>query len=300
MFNNNNKHFFFIVKIVCKLHNHSNYFINKIYSIYRHFHERFSYNNEKVNPLSGHIFSVGGKKWKFLRTKLTPTFTSGKMKLMFHTIIDSTTGLIEAVNKHAVNATPVDIKEVLGCFTTDIIGSCAFGLECNSFIEQDADFRRYGRKIFAPNVKGSLKTIITMAYPNIARKLNVKTQEQDIDNFFINVVENNYNFRVNENFVRNDFFQLLIDIKKECELKEEKFSIENLAAQCFLFFIAGFETSSTATTFTLYELAKNTEIQDKVRQEIRDVLSKHNGEMTYEAIQEMKYLRCVLDGKSVI
>lgn len=222
------------------------------------------------------------------------------MKLMFHTIIECTDGLVKTVDKLATNNTPVDIKEVLGCFTTDIIGSCAFGLECKSFAEEDADFRKYGRKIFTPTINGMLKTILVTAYPNLARKINISNQNQDVTDFFLDVVKNNYSFRTNENFRRNDFFQLLIDIKRECEKKGEEFSVENLAAQCFIFFIAGFETSSTATTFALYELAKNVELQDKAREEIRHVLQKYGGEMTYEAIQDMKYLRCILDGKSFL
>lgn len=89
---------------------------------------------------------------------------------------------------------------------------------------------------------------------------------------------------------------MLIDIKKECEENGEKFTIEDVAAQCFLFFIAGFETSSTATTFAFYELAKNIDIQNRARNEVKEVLKRYDGKITYEAIQEMKYLRCVLDG----
>lgn len=232
-----------------------------------------------------------------MRTKLTPTFTSGKMKLMFHTIVECTDSLVRTVDKHSTDKSPIDIKEVLGCFTTDIIGSCAFGLDCKSFEHEDAEFRKYGKRIFAVSPMRILKIMLATSYPNLARKLNLSVQEDDIIDFFLNAVRNNYNYRIKDNIKRNDFFQLLIDIKKECEENGEQFSDENLAALCFLFFIAGFETSSTASTFALYELAKNQELQSKVRDEVKEVLARHNGEVTYEAIKEMKYLRCVLDGE---
>lgn len=69
-----------------------------------------------------------------------------------------------------------------------------------------------------------------------------------------------------------------------------------LTAQAFVFFAAGFETSSSAMSNALYELALNQEIQDKLRQEIREHLAKHNGELQYEHVKDMEYLEKVFKG----
>ncbi|XP_015595323.1 cytochrome P450 6k1-like [Cephus cinctus] len=55
-----------------------------------------------------------------------------------------------------------------------------------------------------------------------------------------------------------------------------------------MFSLAGLETSATTTAFTLLELARNIEIQERVREEIKEKI-KENG-LTYESVQEMKYL----------
>lgn len=270
---------------------------NKKLFLYRFFHERCFYYNEKVNPLSAHIFAVGGTRWRFLRTNLTPTFTSGKMKLMFHTIVDCTAPLVKAIEEVAFVQTPIDIKEMLECFTTDVIGACAFGLKCNSFIDKHAAFRKQGREIFDVGLKEVLRATMVFSYPELSRTLYLDSFGGNSKNFMLNVIKNNYYYRLNDSFIRNDFFQLLIDIKKKCEENEKSFTIEDIAAQCFFFFTAGFETSAIATTFALYELAKNINIQNKARKEIREVLKKHDGKMIYETIQEMKYLRSIIDGK---
>lgn len=50
-------------------------------------------------------------------------------------------------------------------------------------------------------------------------------------------------------------------------------------------------------TFCLHELSQNPEIQVRVREEIIDVLAKHDGKITYEALSEMTYLEQCINGK---
>ena len=76
--------------------------------------------------------------------------------------------------------------------------------------------------------------------------------------------------------------------------------MNSLAAQAFVFFVGGFETSSTTMTFCLYELSLHQDIQDRLREEIDVVLQKHDGKLTYEGIQEMEYLDKVVSGKAQI
>ncbi|VEN42423.1 unnamed protein product [Callosobruchus maculatus] len=71
---------------------------------------------------------------------------------------------------------------------------------------------------------------------------------------------------------------------------EDPLSIDDIVSHCFFFFLAGFETSSSAISFTCYELAQHPEIQQKVRDEIETTMEKHGGKLTYEAVMEMTYM----------
>jgi len=67
-------------------------------------------------------------------------------------------------------------------------------------------------------------------------------------------------------------------------------------AQAFIFLAAGFESSGSTMSYALYELALQPEIQNRLRAEIMQVLNKHNGQLTFDALEEMAYLDMVVSG----
>lgn len=122
-------------------------------------------------------------------------------------------------------------------------------------------------------------------------------------------------YREDNKIRRPDFLQILIDMKNiEKSLTIDQIVSKNLkvyilkystsfrfqVAQVFLFFVAGFDTSSSAMMFMLYELARHPEIQDKLRNEIDEVLKKDDDKITYENIKEITYLQQVFDGKFLL
>jgi len=72
---------------------------------------------------------------------------------------------------------------------------------------------------------------------------------------------------------------------------------DDFVGQAFLFLAAGFETSGSTMTYALYEIALHPEIQNRLRLEIVRVLNKHNGQLTYDGIQEMAYLDRVVSSE---
>ena len=70
-----------------------------------------------------------------------------------------------------------------------------------------------------------------------------------------------------------------------------------LTAQAFVFFIAGFDTSSSTMSHALYELALNPDMQQKLREEVTTTFDQNNGKLTYDSVQEMKYMDKVFKGK---
>ncbi|XP_037947263.1 probable cytochrome P450 6a14 [Teleopsis dalmanni] len=269
------------------------------------FQNRGVYHNVRDDPLTGHLVALEGKQWRAMRNKLTPVFTSSKMKFMFPTIV--------TVSEHFADACQtmmqldsdqnVDIKDLSARYTTDVIGTCAFGIECNSLQDPNAEFRHRGRSIFEKPRHTPLILSLLNRNMNLARLLHIKVIRSDVSKFFLEVVKSTVQFRIKNNVKRNDFMDLLIALKASDEEAGKSrdgidlshgLTIEQMAAQAFVFFGAGFDTSSTTMACCLHELALQTPIQDKARDEIFSVLSKHNNELTYEAMNDMHYLEQII------
>lgn len=268
-------------------------FKNILIKDFAYFDERGTYYNEKDDPISAHLFALNGEKWKPLRAKLTPTFTSGKMKFMFSTMTEVADRLRECLRSMVdANGELMEIKDILARFTTDMIGSCAFGVECDSLKDPDSAFRNAGRDVFAKPRHSRLAFILFTNFTSIANFLRIKAISDHVSEFFMKTVKDNVKYREENNVTRNDFMDILIKLRKETN----SLTIDEIAAQAFVFFLAGFETSSTALAYCLYELSQLPEVQEKVRQNIREVTERH-GKLTYEAVMEMDVVEQAINGK---
>lgn len=69
-----------------------------------------------------------------------------------------------------------------------------------------------------------------------------------------------------------------------------------LAANAFIFFVAGYETTASTISYCLYELALNPEIQDELRRKIRQTQDENDGKLSYDTLKDMKYLDLVING----
>lgn len=81
---------------------------------FAHFPDRGVFHpNPKYDPMALNIFSMRGQVWKSLRTKLTPAFTSGKLKGMMPTIIGISENLVRKLEPMAENGEIVEMKDLM-------------------------------------------------------------------------------------------------------------------------------------------------------------------------------------------
>ncbi|TDG50560.1 hypothetical protein AWZ03_003149 [Drosophila navojoa] len=258
---------------------------------FANFEDRGMYHNERDDPLTGHLFRIDGPKWRPLRQKMSPTFSSGKMKFMFPTVSAVGEQLAQVCGELASNSICgiLEINELMARYTSDVIGNCAFGLECNGLRNPEAEFAVMGRRAFIDRRHNRLIDGFIESFPNLARRLRLCQIHQDVTNFYMRIVSDTVKERESKGIVRNDFMNLLIEMKQRGEL-----TLPEIAAQSFIFFAAGFDTSASTLAFALYELAKQPQIQVRLRDEIELALQTHDGQFTYECMQELRYMELVI------
>ncbi|XP_011299603.1 probable cytochrome P450 6a13 [Fopius arisanus] len=254
------------------------------------------------DSLSEHLFNMEGKKWKGMRSKLTPVFSSGKIKRMFYLLVECHEELKKVIG---TSRGVVDVRDLTAKFTIDVIGSCAFGIQIRALTDGQSAFHEAAKKLGKPSYKSTLWRMLRTSMPRLYKLLGVQVINPEVIAFFKDVVSQMVRQREEEGGRRHDFMDLLVELKNKGSLvmdpgnaadgDEDIVLDENaIAAQAFVFFVAGHETSSNTIAFCLYELALNPRIQEKVREEILKETEGCAGKLTYDAVQEMKYLDKVI------
>lgn len=262
---------------------------------FQYFPDRDFYHNPKYDKQNESLFVVEKEQWRNLRQKLSPTFTSAKMKMMFPTVVQCCQPMMELFQTAAKKGDDIDVKEWLASFTTDVIGCVAFGLEFGSFKSEEAKFRRMGKEVFMVDFRRAVYLLMSRICEQTAVNLGVVNIPSIVTKFFDEIITENVKYRRTNKINRPDFTQLLMDLEESTKNEESPFTFEELIANVILFFIAGFDTSSTTMHFALYELARQPKLQERTRAEIQEILNKYNGEFSYEAYQDMPYLRQVIE-----
>jgi cytochrome P450 family 6 len=68
-------------------------------------------------------------------------------------------------------------------FTTDVIESCAFGINSNSLKDPDSEFGRHIRRVFTVSVKKGLAIVFACFAPSLNNIFRLNFVENEINNY---------------------------------------------------------------------------------------------------------------------
>lgn len=241
---------------------------------------------------------------------------------MFDIISECGQQMTKALTKQSEKTGSIDyeMKELFSIYANDVISSAAFGYKIDSFEDPNNEFYLSGKKFEEfGSAKGLFRVLTILIFPKLASVLKISLIDQKVTNFFRTMVLTNIDQRDKQDIFRPDMINILMNVKKgnshlnsATEEKQKdgfasveesnigkkmvkrEWSDDEIVAQCFGFFLAGVDTSSTLLSFVVYELSVNLDIQQKLYEEVQVTHNNLSGKpLTYEVLTNMKYLEMV-------
>ncbi|KAG5680011.1 hypothetical protein PVAND_009544 [Polypedilum vanderplanki] len=221
-------------------------------------------------------FWLRNESWKIKRSELSPALSSNRLKAMYPLMDDSVkefsdyiTNEIEKSSSMSLNAREISLR-----YSCNSIASTTYGINAHAY-EKSSDVLHYGRKIWQEISKS------TISFFNSDQVIS-----NEVNQFFIKLTNQVIQNRRYNNQQRNDLLSFIISLKD----KKNASNIESAAA-AMTFFLNGFETSSVALCYALYEISKNVRIQEKLRQEITEFCGDDKDQrVPIDTLSNLKYL----------
>ncbi|KAF7307165.1 hypothetical protein MIND_00510100 [Mycena indigotica] len=253
-----------------------------------------------------------GEDWRRQRKVLAPAFSTESVKEMTYAIYESAERLETRLNNLLLDfkgESSVNIIHYISACTLDIIG--AVGLS-HSFVAQSAHPGSDAALISASWTEhvnnglqwlGFLAPLVVRAVPIVTKAPLPLMQSQgviktivtrigrqilDREQATLNAVARNQENTTVESG-KKDIINMLLRNRQSAN-PSERLTDSQILDNISTFTMVGHETTAGSIAFTLWELARNPEYQDRLRAEILA----HPRDMSYDEIQKLEYLDAVV------
>lgn len=162
----------------------------------------------------------------------------------------------------------MDAKDAFTRFTNDVIASVFFGISVNSMEDRNNEFSVKGKDVLASFTCSIVNMLLIRFCLRIFNILGVTIIPVATLNLFRKVISKNLKEREERGIVRPDMLHLLIQIRDKEKMATYHMDIDDIVSQAFIFFLAGTDSSSNFMCYFLQELSLNSDIQEKLRNEI--------------------------------
>ncbi|XP_025971986.2 cytochrome P450 3A12-like isoform X2 [Dromaius novaehollandiae] len=245
------------------------------------------------------------EQWKRIRSVLSPTFTSGKLKEMLPIINYYGEKLVKNIEKKVANDEFLPTKDIFGAYSMDVVASTSFSVNIDSMNNPSDPFVTNIKKFLKFNFLNPLVLLIVL-FPFVVpvlEKMNVTLLPSGATNFFKNTFSKmKKERRKGCHKDRVDFLQLMVDSQSsggssnpaEESNSYKTLSDEEILAQALTFVFAGYETTSSTLSYISYHLATHPDVQQRLQDEI-DANLPSKAAPTYSALVQMEYLDMVVN-----
>ncbi|KAI1028853.1 hypothetical protein LB503_002597 [Fusarium chuoi] len=253
-----------------------------------------------LRAMVGKILGYGlllseGDVHKMQRKNLMPAFSFRHIKELYPVFWSKAQELVHGIEKELKeeSTSEIDIVDWASRASMDIIGSAGMGHEFKSLADPSIEdtMKMYGSMV-KQSRGAKLLTVLQLVLPSIITDYLPFQRNMGV---------------LAASKAARETSQRLINAKKAQMAAKEKlspdiistalesghFTDEGLVDTMMTFLAAGHETSAAALTWTIFLLAKNHEIQDRLREEIRQNVDGLTDDVDAKKLDSLSYLHAV-------
>uniref|UniRef100_A0A3B4H0J0 unspecific monooxygenase n=1 Tax=Pundamilia nyererei TaxID=303518 RepID=A0A3B4H0J0_9CICH len=255
--------------------------------------------NFRLNgPLYDAVSIAEDDQWRRIRSVLSPSFTSGRLKEMFDIMKQHSAVLISSMKKKADKDEPLELKEFFGPYSMDVVTSTAFSVDIDS-LNNPSD-------PFVMNIKKMLKfdlfspIVLTIAFfpfmIPILEKLEFSFFPASVTDFFYAALQK---IKIDREGSKQKVRLIKVIHGHTCSNvyippTSSGLTDHEILSQAMTFLFAGYETTSSSLTFLSYNLATNPQVMKKLQEEV-DATFPNKAPIQYQELMQMEYLDCVIN-----
>uniref|UniRef100_A0A3B4BAF6 Cytochrome P450 3A n=2 Tax=Periophthalmus magnuspinnatus TaxID=409849 RepID=A0A3B4BAF6_9GOBI len=258
--------------------------------------------NFRLNgPLYDAVSIAEDDQWRRIRSVLSPSFTSGRLKEMFDIMKHHSAILVNNMKRKVDKDEPLELKEFFGPYAMDVVTSTAFSVDIDSLNNPSDPFVTNIKKMLKFDLFNPLFLAVAF-FPFLGpvfEKLEFSFFPASVTDFFYASLQKIKTSReTSKQKNRVDFLQLMIDSQKHHVPNDPEndkgLSDHEILSQAMIFLFAGYETTSSSMCFLAYNLALHPDVMEKLQAEI-DSTFPNKAPLQYQELMQMEYLDSVVN-----
>eukprot|EP01027_Heterolobosea_sp_BB2_P010728 GEZU01015712.1.p1 GENE.GEZU01015712.1~~GEZU01015712.1.p1 ORF type:complete len:466 (-),score=133.14 GEZU01015712.1:1077-2414(-) len=246
---------------------------------------------EQLGP---NILTSNGDDWLKHRKIANPVFTDNHMKLVATTTVEAMNRQLKQWDvEYGASATTLalEVNKAMSDITLEVIGQAGFGFDLKAISKDQVVDTRVHSMTFCDALVTNLKLFMVRRFtPKFTWRLPYfEKPNKEVDLYLDEIIAKRNSETPEQQEQHHDLLSLLLRSREGSLSLNEK----ELKGDMLIFLFAGHDTTSTALTFALYELARHPEIQEKLRNEIDSVIGKRDP--TYDDLPNLVYTLAVIE-----
>ncbi|CAL1544080.1 unnamed protein product [Lymnaea stagnalis] len=246
-------------------------------------------------PFKDNLLTLKGDKWKRIRSIITPTFSSGRLKKMAPHVERNAKLLLENLRRKQESGEEIELRDACSCFALDVIASIGFGLDINTLGDPSNTFAKEARNCTNPNILLLVSLLFFPELRKVLRAVGLAVFPKKSMEYLARAVDVAIEGRRRDGSAGklNDFLDLVMNAEQEDgEGTREPLTRSELHSLSIMLIFGGLETISTVMSFTLFLLAVHPDCCLRAQKEIDDKIGKEAP--SYDNVQQLDYLEMCL------